>query len=61
MRLLIFYLIWKALGKESKFQEFPLVYTIFKWKLLDGRLMLVYEIDKTKDREIDEVERKKLI
>jgi len=61
MRLLILYLIWKALGKESKLQEFPLVYTLFKWKLLDARLMLVYEIDKEKDEEIDEVKQKKLL
>jgi len=61
MRLLILYLIWKALGKESKLQEFPLVYTLFKWKLLDGSFMLVYEIDKKKDEEIDEVKQKKLL
>jgi len=59
MRLLLLYLIWKALGRDSQ-QDFPLVFTLLKVKLGRGRLSLVYEIDRGKSDDVDESERKKL-
>jgi hypothetical protein len=59
MRLILLYLIWKALGKDSR-QEFPLVFTFLNVRLGRGRLSLVYEIDRGKSEGVDESERKKL-
>ena len=46
MRLLILYVLWKALGKGTE-QNFYQIFTLMKFRIGNGTLSLVYEIDKT--------------
>lgn len=45
MRLLLFYVLWKALGKGTD-QNFYQIFTLMKFRIGNGTLSVVYEIDK---------------
>jgi hypothetical protein len=48
MRLLLLYVLWKALGRGTE-QNFYQIFTLMKFRIGNGTLSLVYEIDKTVD------------
>ena len=45
MRLLLLYALWKALGRGTD-QNFYQIFTLMKFRIGNGTLSIVYEIDK---------------
>jgi hypothetical protein len=49
IRLLLLYVLWKATGKGTQ-QNFYQIFTLAKWRIGNGTLSLVYEIDRNVDQ-----------
>mgnify|MGYP000204729318 CR=1 FL=1 len=50
MRLLLAYILWKALGRGTG-QNFYQIFTLMKFRIGNGTLSIVYEIDRQVDEE----------
>ena len=48
MRLLLLYVLWKALGKGTG-QNFYQIFTLMKFRIGNGTLSVVYEVDQKVD------------